>query len=181
MRRRAFALALGLLALAAATGAAASAVAVRVEEARGVYTVQGGFSVSAPDDRVWRVLTDYSRLGNFIPTVRSSTLRRTGPRSVLVAQDTTTTFLAVSRTTRVVLQIDETPFQRLDFTDVSGRDFALYRGAWKIERAGGETRVGYTATAKPRFIPPLVGASLMQDAVTRLLEDLRTEVLRRDS
>lgn len=169
-----------MLAMLPAAPALAEPVAVEVAETgAGVYTVTGGFTVPAPDDCVWQVLTDYSRLGAFIPSMRSHLLERTGAHSALVAQDTTTTFLAVHQTSRVVLRIEETPRRRIDFTDVARRDFELYRGAWRLELDGAATRVAYMAVAKPRFVPPLMGQPLIKGTVEQLLADLRREMLRR--
>jgi carbon monoxide dehydrogenase subunit G len=176
---------IGLAAVLALSPAAVAgdrdAVTVDVVDRGGVFSVTGHFTVAAPDERTWRVLTDYDRFGAFIPTMRSNTVERTGPRSALVEQETTTTFLAFSKTNRVVLKVDEEPYKQLRFTDVSGRDFEVYRGAWRLTSRAGETRVDYQADAKPRFMPPTIGPSIMTRTVRSLLEDLRNEVLRRQA
>ena len=89
--------------------------------------------------------------------------------------------MAFSKTNRVMLRIEEDPYKLIRFTDVSGKDFALYQGAWRLTRRGAETRVDYRADAKPRFMPPAIGPSIMTNTVRGLLEDLRHEVLRRQA
>lgn len=146
----------------------------------GTYTVKGAFMAPVSEAGAWRVLTDYAHMGAFIPAMRSSVVSRAG-RSALIDQATTSWFLSFSKTTHVRLRIEETPFARIDFTDVSHRDFEVYRGAWLLEARPGETRVAYEASAKPRFMPPAIGASVMTETVRALLSDLKAEVLRRRS
>lgn len=164
-------------------GAAATAddgLAVSVAEAgRGAYRVTGAFSVAAPPSVVWAVLTDYDRLGLFIPSMRSQLIRREGADVAFVAQATTTRVMAVSATTRVLLRLEEHPPARIAFADVSGRDFTRYEGAWGITAGAAGTRVDYAAIAEPRFVPPLVGKAIMEGTVRELLRDLRREVMRR--
>lgn len=155
-------------------------LAVSVTEAgRGAYRVTGSFSVTAPREVVWRVLTDYDGLGRFIPSMRSTLVRREGAGVALVSQATTTRVMALPATTRVLLRLRETPPGRIAFADVSGRDFARYEGAWGLTAEGALTRVDYAAIAEPRFVPPLVGQAIMQGTVRDLLRDLRREVIRR--
>jgi carbon monoxide dehydrogenase subunit G len=168
----------GLLASAPATADDALAVAV-ADHGRGAYRVTGTFSVAAPREVVWRVLTDYDGLGRFIPSMRSALVRREGAGVAIVAQATTTRVMGVSATTRVRLRLQETPPGRIAFADVSGRDFTRYEGAWGLTAEQGGTRVDYAAIAEPRFVPPLVGQAIMQGTVRDLLRDLRREVLRR--
>jgi carbon monoxide dehydrogenase subunit G len=180
MKPAAVALALLLVASAPAGALADDGVVVSLQDAgHGAYTVAGSFSVSAPDACVWSVLTDYDGLGGFIPGVRSAVVKREGAHVALVAQDTTTTFLAVRATSHVVLRVEEEPCRRIAFTDVANRDFDGFTGAWKLERIGPSVRVTYEASARPRFMPPVVGPAIFKSSVAGLLSDLKTEVLRR--
>jgi carbon monoxide dehydrogenase subunit G len=179
--RRAAPALLGLMGLLSGAPATADdAVTVSVAEAgRGAYRVTGTFSVAASRDVVWRVLTDYDGLGRFIPSMRSALVRREGAGLAFVSQATTTRVMGVAATTRVLLRLQETPPGRIAFTDVSGRDFTRYEGAWGLAADEAGTRVDYAAIAEPRFVPPLVGQAIMQGTVRDLLRDLRREVLKR--
>lgn len=182
MRRRLLAggLLVGLTLTGALPAHSNDGLAVEVaEDGRGAYRVTGAFTVAADHGAVWQVLTDYDRLGQFIPSMKSSLVKREGAHVALVSQATTTRVMAISATTRVLLRLQEAPPHSIRFTDVSGRDFERYQGTWTIEASGEGTRVGYEAAAKPRFVPPLVGKSIMEGTVRGLLQDLRREVLRR--
>lgn len=166
---------------ASAPASADDAFAVTVSEVgQGAYRVVGAFSVAADPAIAWRVLTDYDRLGAFIPSMKSRLIKREGAQTAMVSQATTTRFLAVSATTTVLLRLREAPPGLIAFVDVSGRDFSRYEGAWRLTPIKGGTRVGYEATAHPRFVPPLIGRSIMQGTVTSLLQDLRQEILRQE-
>lgn len=149
------------------------------EEGRGVYTLRGSFTVPAEPSNVWKVLTDYGQMGDFIPSVRTSVVKKEGSDSILVAQETTSWFLAIPKKTRVMLQVQEEPYDRIDFTDVSQQDFEHFKGSWQVERQGNATRVDYVACAKPKIYLPVWGRSIGLDMVKGLMRDVRKEILRR--
>lgn len=150
-----------------------------VEEGKGVYTLRGSFTVPAESSTVWKVLTDYGQLGDFIPSVRSSILKKEGTDSILVSQETTSWFLAIPKKTRVVLQVQEDPGSRIDFVDVAQQDFEHFKGRWQVERTALGTRVEYEASAKPKIYLPVWGRSIGLDMVKSLMRDLRKEIIRR--
>lgn len=175
-----------LLAMMVATAPAQSQpednVAVNVvEEGRGVYTLKGSFTVPTGTSSVWKVLTDYGQLGEFIPSVRSSIVKKEGSESILVSQETTSYFLTIPKKTRVLLQVQEDPGSRIDFTDVAQQDFEHFKGSWQVEKTAAGTRVEYEANAKPKIYLPIWGKSVGLDMVRGLMRDLRKEILRRPS
>ncbi|HEY9854627.1 MAG TPA: SRPBCC family protein [Stenomitos sp.] len=149
------------------------------EEGRGVYTLRGSFTVPAEPSNVWKVLTDYGQMSDFIPSVRSSIVKKDGTDSILVSQETTSWFLAIPKKTRVMLQVQEDPFNRIDFVDVSQQDFDQFKGSWQVEKTASGTRVDYVASAKPKIYLPVWGRSIGLDMVKGLMRDLRKEIMRR--
>lgn len=173
-----------LMAMMVATAPAQSqpddSVKVNVaEEGRGVYTLRGSFTVQAEPSNVWKVLTDYGQMGDFIPSVRTSVVKKEGTDSILVSQETTSWFLAIPKKTRVMLQVQEAPFDRIDFVDVAQHDFEHFKGSWQVEKTANGTRVDYTASAKPKIYLPVWGRSIGLDMVKGLMRDLRKEIIRR--
>ncbi|HEY9898215.1 MAG TPA: SRPBCC family protein [Pantanalinema sp.] len=160
-------------------GSEDSPTAQVAEDGRGVYTVKGSFTVAAPPALAWSVLSDYDQLGERIPSMRSSVVKRSGPTSALVAQESTVYVLAFPKRLRVMLQVTEDPERRIDFEDVAREDFEVYQGAWQLEKTPGGTRVDYVASARPRINVPFFGKSLFLDTVKGLLGDLRREMMRR--
>ncbi|MBO9540727.1 SRPBCC family protein [bacterium] len=149
------------------------------EDGRGVYTVKGSFTVAAPPSLAWSVLSGYDQLGERIPSMRSSVIKRSGPTSALVAQESTVYVLAFPKRLKVLLQVDEEPERRIDFEDTAREDFEVYYGSWQLEKIPGGTRVDYVANARPRMNVPFFGKSFFLDTVKGLLGDLRREMLRR--
>lgn len=151
-----------------------------VDDGKGIYTVRGGFSIPAPTSHAWSVLADYDGLSRFIPAMQSRVVKRDGCGHFTVEQESTIYVLAIPKRTRVLLQVEEQLLQnRIEFEDAAHDDFELYRGAWQLEKLEGGTRISYSTSAKPRFMPPLVGRAIMLDTVRGLLRDLRKEMLRR--
>lgn len=151
-----------------------------VEEGRGVYTLKGSFTVpNESSSSVWKVLTGYAQMGDFMPSVRTSIVKKEGSDSILVCQETTSWFLAIPKKTRVLLQVQEEPGTRIDFTDVAQHDFEHFKGSWQVESTAGGTRVAYEANAKPKIYLPVWGKSIGLDMVRSMMRDLRKEILRR--
>lgn len=154
-------------------------IAQVAEDGRGAYTVKGSFTVAAPPALAWSVLSDYDQLGDHIPTMRSSVVKRSGAGTALVAQESTVYVLSFPKRLRVLLQVTEEPERRIVFEDVGREDFESYRGVWQLERTPGGTRVDYEASARPRITVPFLGKTLFLETVRGLLGDLRREMLRR--
>jgi carbon monoxide dehydrogenase subunit G len=149
-------------------------------QAGGVYHIAGILSVQATLEQAWGVLTDFDRLSTFVPSVRRSTVERVTPRGVLLRQVLEGKFMFFSRDVTVLLCVVEQPYRSLSFRDVSGADFDLYRGVWRLIGGGGATTLVYHLQAKPRLrMPAAIGASAMKDEVTELLADVGREIDRR--
>jgi ribosome-associated toxin RatA of RatAB toxin-antitoxin module len=159
---------------------AAPSPTVEATHKDGVFVVKGSFEVAAPRDVVWGVLTDYEGMPRFIPSVRRSVVRINRPDMVVVEQEAVETALFISGAMRVLLRIREQEDQ-LSFRDVSQRDFRIYEGAWQVEPVqGGGCRVTYTLRADPLIpVPGFLATSTFKGAGTRLLTQLRAEMLRR--
>jgi carbon monoxide dehydrogenase subunit G len=150
------------------------------EEGNGVFIVKGSFSVpSGASGAVWPVLTDYDKLGSYVPSVKSSVVKQLGPDAMLVSQESTARFMAINKTMRVLLQTQEAPQSKIHFTDVGLKDFEHFIGNWTIEHNALGTRVDYVASAKPRIYLPIWGGSIMHDMVKGQLTNLKKEILRR--
>jgi hypothetical protein len=171
-----------LFATTPARAASDDGVAVSVaEQGNGAFQVSGTFSVSADLGCVWRVLTDYDQFGNFLPAMHSRIIRRSSSTVMLVEQESTTWCLGIPKKTHVVLQVQEAPPNRIEFADVSLKDFESYKGSWSLAKGAGEVRVSYEANTRPRFVPPICGKAIVADTVHSLLHEVRLEMLRRHS
>lgn len=171
---------LGALLATAPVARANDGVSVKViEEGNGVFVVRGSFTVPTGSEPVWDVLTDYDKLGTYVPSVKSSVVKQLSPDAMLVAQESTARFMAVSKTMRVLLQTQQAPRSKIFFTDVGLKDFEHFIGNWTIETDAQGTRIDYVASAKPRIYLPIWGGSIMHDMVKGQLTNLKKEILRR--
>lgn len=160
------------------TSAEAPAIQERVVD--GVFEVEGSFDVAAPVSVVWSVLTDYDHIARFVSSMRRSSVRERSGAILLVEQYAVGRLLFFSREVRVLLELREEAPHHIQFKDVSGKDFSLYSGRWSVIEQPEGTRVVYRLTAKPKGrVPNFIGSSVFQASATELLEEVRTEIVRR--
>jgi hypothetical protein len=147
---------------------------------QGGYNVSGMFDVEAPSSLAWAVLSDYERIGDFVSSVRRSSVLERGPDYAVVEQEGSGKVFVFSKRVRVTLRVTEKPPRTIAFRDVSGMDFSAYDGQWDISEKDGVTHVGYMLNATLRSRKPafLVRGG-MQGSARELLEQVRTEILRR--
>jgi len=152
---------------------------ISVREKDGTYDVRATFSVSRPASVVTAVLTDYVRIPDYMPAVRTSLLLERQDDRAVVEQEAVAKFLMFSRRVHLVLDVQETP-HTIEFRDRCGQSFERYEGAWAIAGDGGDTKITYRLTARPRFDVPnwLLTRLLKRDAV-EMIERLRAEVIAR--
>ena len=83
-------------------------------------------------EQVWKVLTDYDSLSDFIPNLTVSRRLGESESGTLLEQIGSQCFLNVQFCARVVLDMAEKFPNYLGFTMVEG-DFKAFEGAWKLE------------------------------------------------
>jgi ribosome-associated toxin RatA of RatAB toxin-antitoxin module len=127
--------------------------------------------IPARPESVWTVLTDYDHLREFIPGLLESRLLEDHGTVKLIEQVGHGSWLFVGKKARVVLEVEETRWAKLDFHVVDG-DFNVFDGAWELyPRAGGRaTLLAYRITARPKFFAPgfVVKRVLRRDVPLRL-------------
>ena len=128
--------------------------------------------IPARPDSVWLILTDYDHLREFIPNLVQSRLLEDHGRIKLIEQVGSGRWFFVGKKARVVLEVEERKFSRLDFHVVDG-DFSLFDGSWELTpRLGGRaTLLTYRLTARARFLAPsfVLKRVLRRDIPARLL------------
>lgn len=135
--------------------------------------------------QAWQVLTDYDHLTDFVPDlVRSQVLSRS-EHEATVEQVSRASFLFLSHTVRMVVHIDEQPFSAIDVALVSG-DMRHYRAHWGLEevtrRGENGTLITYSGELAPKFyLPPLVGHSLVQAQVQKMVAAVVAEIEKRSA
>lgn len=179
-RSRSFrARALACAGLAAVTAASASEMKVSVVRAGPQLDVRASVHAPAPAHDCYAVLADFDRLAEFVPRLRSSRVVSDPGEPILLRQVGEASVGPFRRTVDVILLVREHPPARLEFVRVAGnlREMA---GEWRVVADGPGCRIDYQARIEPAFwVPPLLGARLMQGQVEEQLRALAAEIERR--
>lgn len=145
----------------------------RVDDTDGgkVYQVASSGTVAATPAVVWRILTDYEHLADYLPNLKSArVVSRNGDR-VILEQLGTARFLFFSQTIRVMVQVHEQAPDRIDVSLLGG-DMKVYRASWELRPVAGATgtRIVYNATIVPKFdVPGIVGTGAVKNDIARMM------------
>jgi carbon monoxide dehydrogenase subunit G len=153
---------------------------VTVREENGVYTVAARFRVDGPAERAVAVLTDYDRIPEFMPGVKTSIVRERRADRVVVEQDAVSKFLFFRKGVHLLLEVRQDG-EIIHFRDLDGQSFTRYEGTWRVTQEEGRTLVAYDLTAAPLFSVPaaLLSRVLKRDSA-EMIEQLRLEIARPD-
>jgi ribosome-associated toxin RatA of RatAB toxin-antitoxin module len=164
-----------LMMAAALPALAQPAVDVSVERVDGadgkVYQISARGEVAAAPAAVWRILTDYERMAEFVPDLRSvRVISRSGDEAV-IEQVGEARLLFLRREIRLVVQVREQPITQIDISLVDG-DMRVYRCTWQlvpVAQTGG-TRVLYSGTLAPKFyVPGMLGSNLIRGDIEKMM------------
>ena len=175
-----------LLACALPAMAARPALDVSVErattDARQVYSVSARGEGAAAPAAVWRVLTDYDRMEEFVPDLKQArVLSRDGDRAV-IEQFGSVHFLFFKRDIHLVVRAHEQPISRIDISLVDG-DMKVYSCSWQlvpVPETGG-TRIVYHGTLAPKFyVPGFLGANMIRSDIEKMMAAVLARIDRPD-
>lgn len=154
---------------------------ISVTEAAGVFRVTAVFTVTALPRTVSSVLTDYERIPEFMPDVKTSQVLERTESGLVVEQEAAATFMMFTKRIHLVLEVSEDG-GTIRFKDRCGNSFAKYEGAWHLSTRDGFTAVTYQLTAKPSFdVPGFVLKRLLKRDATAMINRLAAEIARRQS
>ncbi len=142
-------------------------VKIETEEvAKRQRRITSQIGIAHPRESVWQVLTDYESLPQFIPSLeKSQRLEHPEGEKVRLEQVGKQKLLKMNFSARVVLDLEETQPERIDFEMVEG-DFKAFSGYWLLEPAQEATQLIYSIFVWP---PRTMPVSLIE---RRLSKDL---------
>lgn len=195
-----FATALALLAMTLTTppakggesrirGAAAAVsppAEVRVQSEVNMLYVNASVTAPAPASACYAVLTDYERLPEFVPGMRSSRIVSQPGEMLKVEQIGIGGPAFLGITVRTILGLTLTPpgrgiEGRIDFGSYGGNLRQMY-GSWVVREDSTGCRIDYRATLEPDFpVPALIGPFFMRRQVEGQLDAIAREIARRQS
>ncbi len=146
------------------------------------YHLQARLTVDAPVETVWAVLTDYDHLDNFIASLKRSSLLEKKGKERLVEQESVGRFFIFQKTFHLLLRVREEPRTKIEFYDISKRDFDSYQGSWRLEPLPGKTVIIYDLQAAiGRRTPRLFLEGSFRKTATQLLREIEEEIRRRSA
>jgi ribosome-associated toxin RatA of RatAB toxin-antitoxin module len=136
-----------------------------------VYQVDARGEVAAAPEAVWRILTDYESMPDFVPDLQSARVLSRSGDDVVLEQNGTAHLLFFRRTIHLVVQVHEQPPSRIDISLVEG-DMRIYQCSWRLvplPETGG-TRVLYSGKLAPNFyVPGMFGANMLRADIRRMM------------
>jgi hypothetical protein len=170
------------VALSCGAGQAADALSLTFQEKDRAYDIQGSFYVANDASVVWDVLTGYEHIPQFVGSLKRSHVEEDlGPYHFLLEQEFEGGFLFFTKRVRVLLDVHETWYQSINFTDIDHKDFWFYEGSWQlVPDPSNGLKIIYTLKAKQNFDAPFAG-DYMRGGVKDLLNAVRREILRRQA
>jgi ribosome-associated toxin RatA of RatAB toxin-antitoxin module len=135
-----------------------------------MYEVEASGTVQAPLATVWRVLTTYDRMNEFVPDLASCRVLSRNGNEVIVEQFGTARFLFMAKSIHLIVRATETPMSSIDIALISG-DMKHYESRWELvpQEAGG-TRVLYSGKMSPNFyVPGMLGTQIIRGDIERML------------
>lgn len=167
--------------LAAQPAVAAGPIRFEAEGEGELITITASADMQVDPRTVWAVISDYDRLAEFIPDMRSSRVIRRDGDQVLVEQTGEFGFLFFRQPVEVRLSVAESPPRRIVAHAVGGNLQSL-EGRYAIEiLPGGEVRLSYSGRLVPGFqVPRFVSRMAVRSTMARQFQALVQEIVRRD-
>ena len=170
---------LALLLAGAPLAHAAGPIELQVEREGSLLKVTATIVAEAPADLCYAVISDFDRLADFIPDLKSSRIV-SGPRQPLRLRQVGETRGGFSRySIDVTLALTVDPPREISFTRVDG-NLEKMEGRWRVHGDTGRCTIDYRADLQPAFwVPPVLGPMIMRQQVEAQLEGLKAEIDRR--
>ncbi len=155
--------------------AALQAVEVQVEKiADRQRQITAQIKIPHSVEQVWQVLTNYEALADFIPNLAQSRRLDSPNGGIRLEQIGSQRFLRLNFSARVVLDLEESFPQAINFHMVEG-DFKDFSGSWNLEPCSLDDQTGtnlcYTVKIWPKAMMPvsIIERRLSQDLQMNLL------------
>ena len=151
-------------------------------EAQHMYEVDATATVAAPLPKVWRILTGYERMSEFVPDLESCKVLSRNGNEVIIEQFGVARFLFMSRTIHLIVRATEQPMSSIDISLISG-DMKHYESRWElipVPETGG-TKIVYSGRLLPNFyVPGILGANMIRSDIEHMMNAVVARIDRRD-
>jgi len=169
-----------LLAWAVATPAA-EGLSVETTRRGAAVEVRAYARVEALHATVWGTVTDYDRLAQFVPGMRSSRIVAHRNGDLVVEQRGETRFLVFTYPVNVTLLATARPPDAVDVHLLSG-NLKRLDGTYSMEPAGaGWIALRWNGLIEPDALPPLLGELVMRATIEAQFVGMVREIERREA
>lgn len=136
--------------------------------------------LEAPPELIWRTLTDYGRLADFIPGIQSSKVVSHSGTVTIVEQSGEARFLFFAFPLEVTVASTERPPHLIEARLVKG-NLKRMEGAYRITpQSGGGALLSWTGIVEADSMPPLIGELLMRSIIEDQFRGMVLEIERRE-
>lgn len=136
-----------------------------------MYEIDASGTVQAPLPTVWRILTGYDRMEEFVPDLISCRVLSRNGNEVIIEQFGNARFLFMSRSIHLIVRATEQPMSSIDIALISG-DMKHYESRWElvpVPETGG-TRVVYSGRIMPNFyVPGILGTNIIRGDIEKMM------------
>ena len=136
-----------------------------------LYVIDASGVVQAPLPAVWRTLTGYDRMEEFVPDLTSCRVLSRNGNEVIIEQFGNARLLFVSKSIHLIVRATEQPMSTIDISLISG-DMKHYESRWELvpmPETGG-TRIIYSGKMAPNFyVPGLLGTNIIRSDIERMM------------
>nr|WP_315394014.1 SRPBCC family protein [uncultured Duganella sp.] len=151
-------------------------------EPRHMYEVDATATVAAPLPKVWRILTGYERMAEFVPDLESCKVLSRNGNEVIIEQFGVARFLFMSKAIHLIVRATEQPMSSIDIALISG-DMKHYESKWElipVPETGG-TKIVYSGRLLPNFyVPGILGANMIRSDIEHMMSAVVARIERRD-
>lgn len=148
------------------------------QDTRHIYEVDASGTVQAPPAAVWKVLTTYERMTEFVPDLASCRVLSRNGNEVIIEQFGTARFLFMSKSIHLIVRATEQPMTSIEISLISG-DMKHYESRWElylVPETGG-TRVVYSGKLIPNFyVPGILGTNIIRGDIERMMGAVLTRL-----
>ena len=151
-------------------------------DAQHMYEVDATALVAAPLTRVWRVLTGYERMSEFVPDLESCKVLSRNGNEVIIEQFGVARFLFMSKAIHLIVRATEQPMSSIDIALVSG-DMKHYESRWELVPSPetGGTKIVYSGKLAPNFyVPGVLGSNMIRNDIQHMMAAVVARIERRD-
>ena len=156
-----------------------AAVAVHTAQDGDALLIEATIDVGADLRQAWRVLTDYDRLAEFMPGMRTSRVIAREAGTAVVDQTGGMSVLFFEVALDVRLRVEEEPYHRISSRAIGG-NLREFTAVYSLEGGPGLSWLVYRGRLVPDFfVPPLVGVVALRASFEKQFGALADEIMRR--